>query len=305
MNRRSFINRSSKYLGAYAITPVFPLLGRKEELVKLTILHTNDVHSRIDPFPMDGGRNQGKGGAERRAKLISQIRQNEENVLLLDAGDIFQGTPYFNFFKGELEFKTMSAMRYDASTIGNHDFDLGIEGLYKQLPHASFSFISCNYDFTNTLMNGHVQPYKIFEKGGLKIGVTGVGIELNGLVPKDLYKETRYLDPLSNVNKVAKMLKKEEKCDYVICLSHLGYAYREDDRISDIHLAQNSYDIDLIIGGHTHTFLNKPDIRNNLKGERVIVNQVGFAGLMLGRIDVTFEKNSRRNCVTCENSYIG
>jgi len=196
-------------------------------------------------------------------------------------------------------------MNYDASTIGNHDFDLGIEGLYKQMPHATFPFINCNYDFSNTLMNDHVQPYKIFEKGGIKIGVTGVGIKLDGLVPKDLYKDTKYLDPLTNVNRVAKMLKKEYKCDYVICLSHLGYAYREDDRISDIHLAQNSYDIDLIIGGHTHTFLSKPDIRNNLKGKRVIVNQAGWAGLMLGRIDVTFEKNSKRNCVTCENSYIG
>ena len=217
------------------------------ELEKLTILHTNDVHSRIEPFPMDGGRYQGLGGAARRAALIRQIRAKEKQVLLLDSGDIFQGTPYFNFYGGELEFKLMSAMKYDAATIGNHDFDGGIEGLHRQLKYADFPFVSSNYDFSDTIMNGKTKEYQVFKKGWLTIGVFGLGIELKGLVPKSLYRETRYLDPLTQANKTARHLKKEEKCDFVICLSHLGNRYK-DSQVSDWIIAENSEDIDLILG---------------------------------------------------------
>ncbi|MDX1939533.1 MAG: metallophosphatase [Saprospiraceae bacterium] len=304
MNRRNFLQQfGTGTLLAGAGT--FPLraLAVEADILKLTILHTNDVHSRIEPFPMDGSRNQGLGGAARRAALIQKIRGEEQHVLLLDSGDIFQGTPYFNFYGGELELKLMSQMGYDAATIGNHDFDAGIDGLYKQLPNANFPLISSNYDFSNTIMNGKTLPYKIFKIEQIKVGVLAVGIELEGLVPKALYKETQYLDPLTNANRVAAHLKNDEKCDYVICLSHLGYKY-SDSKISDIVLAQNSRNIDLILGGHTHTFMDQPDLISNQDGAPVLVNQAGWAGIMLGRLDIFFERNRKNRCESCQNIFV-
>ena len=282
----------------------FPLTAfAKDDLIKLTILHTNDVHSRIEAFPMDGSRNEGLGGAARRATLIQKIRSEVEHSLLLDAGDIFQGTPYFNFFLGELEFKLMSAMNYDAATIGNHDFDAGVEGLNKQLPLANFPLLNTNYDFSDTPLNGKIKPYKIFQKGDLKIGVFGVGIELEGLVAPEMCKNVRYLDPLKKANTYAQILKQEEQCDLVICLSHLGYKYKEN-KISDIVLAKQSKNIDVIIGGHTHTFMKSAKTYMNLDQKEVIINQVGWAGMMLGRLDFYFERNRKGKCVSCGNSLI-
>ena len=195
MKRRTFIKQSSALIATSTITP-FDLGINNFKGTRITILHTNDVHSHIDPFGPNEGRNSNRGGIARRAVLVNQIRNQNKNTLLLDAGDIFQGTPYFNYYGGELEFKLMSMLKYDAVTIGNHDFDNGIDGLYKQLPHAKFDFLSANYDFTNTVLDTHVKPYKIFNKEGVKIGVFGLGIELNGLVDKKMYKETKYIDPI-------------------------------------------------------------------------------------------------------------
>jgi len=304
MNRRSFIQRAGM-TGLLAYTGGLPLdILSRQELVKLTILHTNDVHSRIDPFPMDGTRNAGQGGAARRARIIASIRRQEEHVLLLDAGDIFQGTPYFNMFGGELEFKLMSEMKYDGATIGNHDFDVGVDGLAKQMPHAKFPLIISNYDMDDTPMQGKIVDHKIFEKGGMKIGVFGLGIELESLVPATLYGNTQYHEPVGKGQAMATRLKQDEKCDYVICLSHLGFRYRSD-KISDVKLAAITKDIDLILGGHTHTFLNHPEIVANLDGDPVYINQVGWAGLRLGRIDIHLERNKRNKCLTCENLWIG
>jgi 5'-nucleotidase len=216
-------------------------------------------------------------------------------VLLLDAGDVFQGTPYFNYYGGELELKLMSMMKYDLATLGNHDFDNGIEGFYSQLPHANFDFVSANYDFKNTALDTHIKPYKIFHKDGIKIGVFGLGIELKGLVDKKNYKETVYNDPIEIAQDITRILRKEQKCDLVICLSHLGYQYKNNDenKISDLKLAQKTQDIDLIIGGHTHTFLDKPTIVKNAVGNEVLVNQVGCYGLYLGRIDFYFDTNKQ------------
>ena len=264
-----------------------------DDFVKLTILHTNDVHSRIDPFPMDGSRNAGKGGVAPRAALISRIRAEERNVLLLDAGDIFQGTPYFNFYGGELEIKMMSMMGYDASIMGNHDFDNGVEGFVKQLPHANFPILNANYDFTDTPMEGKSKSYQIFKKEGLKIGVYGLGIELTGLVNPQQYGNTKYLNPIQKALEIEEILKLDQKCDLVICLSHLGFKYKED-KVSDLVLAQSTYHTDLIIGGHTHTFLNTPEIVKNKGGKETLVNQVGFAGLNLGRIDFAFSRNNSK-----------
>lgn len=304
MNRRNFIQKAG-VATLLTGTSSFPLSAfAKDDLIKLTILHTNDVHSRVEPFPMDGSRNEGKGGAARRASLIQKIRGEEEHLLLLDAGDIFQGTPYFNFFLGELEFKLMTAMKYDAATLGNHDFDAGVTGLHKQLPHANFPFLIGNYDFRDTLMEGKTQPYKIFKKGQLKIGVLGVGIELEGLVPPKHFKGVQYLDPIKIANQYAKELKEEHKCDLVICLSHLGYRYR-DNTVSDVVLAENSRNIDVIIGGHTHTFMKTAASYRNLDQEEVIINQVGFAGILMGRLDFYFERNKKGKCMSCGNELIG
>lgn len=292
MKRRDFIQNtalSSAFLGLGGLTlSSFKTVDTK----RLTILHTNDVHSYIDPFPPTHPKNPNMGGVARRAALIETIRKENPNVLLLDAGDIFQGTPYFNYYGGELEFKLMSMMKYDLATIGNHDFDNGIEGLYNQLPNASFEFVNANYDFKNTIMNGHVKRYKIFHKDGIKVGVFGIGVELAGLVDKKNYKETVYHDPVSISQDLARILKHEEKCDLVVCLSHIGYKYKnEPDKISDVKLASLTKDIDLIIGGHTHTFLDKPTVLKNADGKDVLVNQVGCYGVNLGRIDFYFDND--------------
>ena len=286
MKRRDFIEKTAA--GTAMVSLGLTLSSFKSSDIKhITILHTNDVHSHIDPFPMDDPRNPNMGGVARRAALIEKIRQETPNVLLLDAGDIFQGTPYFNYYGGELEFKLMSMMKYDLSTIGNHDFDNGVDGLTAQMSHATFEFVSANYDFKNTSMAAFVKPYKIFNINGIKIGVFGLGIELDGLVDKKMYKETVYNDPVEVSQDMVRILKKEQKCDLVICLSHLGYKYNKEDadKISDLKLATLTKDIDLIIGGHTHTFLDKPTIVKNLDGNEVLVNQVGCYGINLGRID--------------------
>jgi 5'-nucleotidase len=276
--------------------------GRKQKIV---ILHTNDTHSRVDPFPMDGSRNQGMGGVAARAKIIEEIRNTEEHVLLLDAGDIFQGTPYFNLYKGEPEMKAMAWMKYDACTMGNHDFDGGLSLFAEQLKHVQFPVLVCNYDFSGTPMAGKSKSYQIFKKGGLKIGVTGVGIQLEGLVPQNLYGSTLYLDPVKELNKTAHRLKHELGCDLVICLSHLGYEYKnEPNRMSDVRLAPLTEDVDIIIGGHTHTFLSAPVKIANKKGREIVINQVGWAGLVLGRIDLEFVPGRNYSMVSSETVFI-
>lgn len=295
LTRKAFIFNNMMAAGTFfAGRSLLTRLVDEEREYKLTVLHTNDVHSRIDPFPMDGGTNQGLGGVAARAAIIEKIRREEENVLLLDAGDIFQGTPYFNFYKGEPEIKAMSSMKYDATTIGNHDFDAGLENLATQLTrHATFPMLVANYDFSGTPMEQKTQPYKIFKKGKIKIGVFGVGIEMAGLVSENLSAGTKFFDPVVKANEMANLLKKEKNCDLVICLSHLGNTY-SDNKVSDKRLATESENIDLIIGGHTHTFLEAPIIYKNKKGDEVLVNQVGWAGINLGRLDFNFAKYAKK-----------
>ena len=290
MKRRHFIQKSTAATALATIGGLGLQSFSSPKTKKITILHTNDVHSHIDPFGPEDGRNANKGGVARRATLVNSIRKENPNTLLLDAGDIFQGTPYFNYYGGELEFKLMSMLNYDLATIGNHDFDNSIDGLYAQLPHAKFEFVSANYDFSNTVMDTHVKPYKIFTKDGIKIGIFGLGIQLDGLVDKRMYKETVYNDPIEVAQDMSSILKEEQKCDLVICLSHIGYYYDKfPERVSDLNLAKATKDIDLIIGGHTHTFLPKPTIEKNSAGKNILINQVGCYGLYLGKIDFYFE----------------
>ncbi len=289
MNRRKFISKSAATASFVGLGGLSLQSCDLKHPKKITILHTNDVHSHIDVFPKDHDFYPNLGGLARRAGLIQKIREENKYTLLFDAGDIFQGTPYFNFYGGELEFKLMSMLKYDASAIGNHDFDNGIDGLYAQLPHAKFELLCANYDFSNTVMDGFVKPYKIYTLNGIKIGVYGLGIELTGLVTKKLYKETVYQNPYEIAQDMEERLKTEELCDIIICLSHLGYEYKDVNRPDDVKIAQRTMYTDLIIGGHTHTFLERPRVIQNLKGSSVLVNQVGCYGINVGRIDFYFD----------------
>ena len=293
MKRRDFLQK------AFIAGITVPLLDSKnlwaEEgapFEKIVILHTNDTHSRIDPF--ESGEFQGMGGVSTRKTLIDAIRKEEKHVLLLDAGDVFQGTPYFNLFSGELEMKAMSYLGYDAATIGNHDFDNGAENLAIQMKHANFPFIISNYQLTNSPLDHQLAPYKIFKKGKIKIGVFGLGIELDGLVSKKNYGEIIYQNPIEIGQKMTQILKFDEHCDIVICLSHLGYSYKEKNKISDIRLAEAVDHLDIIIGGHTHTFLQCPKIIQKSNKKFVIINQVGWGGITLGKLDIYFDKEKNQ-----------
>jgi len=288
MNRRSFLERSLIGGGLLAVGsfPFQSLAAARGQ--KLVVLYTNDVHSRLEPFPADDAKFAGQGGVAARAELIRQIREEEAHVILLDAGDIFQGTPYFNSFRGEPEIRAMSMMGYDAVTMGNHDFDAGVEGFALQLPHARFPVLTANYDFNGTALEGKTRPYTILRRGDLKIGVFGLGIELKGLVPESAYGATVYRDPVQTARAVSERLKRREHCDIVICLSHLGYRY-DFPKVSDLVLAAETGYIDLIIGGHTHTFLDEPTRVRSSGGKEVLVCQAGWAGLRLGRLDLVFE----------------
>ena len=291
-NRRDFLRLlGTGAAGTLALSAPLSAFG-SDELIKLTILHTNDFHSHIDPFEKDVPRNAGEGGMARRAALIKHVRAETKNVLLFDAGDIYQGTPYFNYFNGKFDFELMSMMGYDAATLGNHEFDNGLEGIKSQLKYASFPFINANYDFSETILAGMTIPYKIFKKGGVKVGVYGLGIELKGLVDEKNYGKTIYNDPLQTALKMEKILLEEHETDLIVCLSHLGYSYKEE-KMSDKVLAAQTLHTDFIIGGHTHTFLQKPDLVKNLTGKDVVVNQVGFGGLIVGRVDFYFSKEKR------------
>lgn len=257
---------------------------------KLTILYTNDTHSHIESFAGNDKKFANLGGYARRAAYINKVRSEEKNVLLFDAGDVFQGTPYFNFFHGQLEFELMSLMGYNATTLGNHEFDNGLDGLSFALPYAKFDILSANYDFSETILKDRIQPYKIYVVDGIKIGVFGLGVAFKGLISEQNYGKTVYLDPLEKAAETAFLLKKTKKCDFVICLSHLGFSY-EDNQVSDIVLAKQSKNIDLIIGGHTHTFLDKYSVFKNSDKEDVIITQTGWGGTRIGRLDFYFTNN--------------
>ena len=295
MKRRHFLKKI-KFSSIYGLTlPYFINDDYFDNgLKKITILHTNDVHSHIDPFPKNDPLNPSGGGVIARANLINLVKKDNPHTLVLDAGDVFQGTPYFNFFGGELELKLMSKMGYNASTLGNHEFDNGMEKLSKVLKHANFSFLNSNYTLKNTPLENKIKSHEIFNINGIKIGVFGLGIELEGLVEKKLYKGIKYLNPIEISKDISDDLKYNHNCDLIICLSHLGFSYSKDKNIMcDLILAKQTKNIDLIIGGHTHTFLDEPVKVKNLENKDVIINQVGCFGINLGKIDFYFSKNNK------------
>jgi 5'-nucleotidase len=285
--RRQFLRNSAILAGGVLLTPDELWAARAEQ--SLMILHTNDFHSRLDSFPDNHPKYAGQGGIARLKTLMDEARSKNEHCLLLDCGDVFQGTPYFNRFGGVPEYKWMNMAGYEATTLGNHDFDMGMEhlaGLIRN--HARFGFVNCNYGLENTPLNTLIQPRHLVKKGRLKIGITGVGVNPEGLIPADLCRGVVYKDPVKSVQEQVDFLRNKEKCDVVVVLSHLGFEY-PGNQISDRKLAAETHGIDVILGGHTHTFLEAPLNAVNKKNSPVIVSQAGWAGLQLGHIKLSFK----------------
>ncbi len=295
-SRRRFLKKFIASTAGLSLFHIPEELLAVEDLVRISVLHTNDIHCHIEPFPREHKYYKGRGGMARLSGLVKRIKDENPNTLLFDAGDMFQGTPYFNYYKGELILKVMSAIGYDASTIGNHEFDNGIKGLLDPIYHANFPFVCSNYDFSQTLLYSKFPDHIIFRKGGVKIGVYGLGIELEGLVNPKNYEGTIYNDPVKTALEKESFLKNEKKCDLIICLSHLGFSYK-GNQISDKALASKTHFTNLIIGGHTHTFLDKPVELKNADGKRILVNQAGWGGMMLGKIDFIFDRNKKEEPV--------
>ena len=242
----------------------------------LTILHTNDTHSQVEP------KANGQGGYARRMGLIKQERQADENLLLVDAGDFCQGTPYFNFYHGRVEIDAMNRMGYDAATLGNHEFDNGLDTLAAVLETAQFPIVCANYDFAGTAMEGKAKPYVIVHKGGLKIGITGLGCDPKGLISDRNFLPAKYLDPYISAQRVADELRLK-KCDIVVCLSHLGTYGKAEGDVSDVQLVKSTRGIDVVIGGHTHKLYDQLRVAN-LDGDSIPVCQMGKSGVYLGKI---------------------
>jgi 5'-nucleotidase len=303
MNRRGFIRNSAVGFAGISLisTPLNLLAG--SDFVTISIMHTNDLHCHIEPFTGGNENVAGRGGLARISEMVKRAKSENPNTLLFDAGDMFQGTPYYNYFKGELMLQLMSAIGYNAGTIGNHEFDDGLEGIADSLHSAKFPLICSNYDFSNTMLAGKFPRWEIFKRDGIKTGVYGLGIELKGLVADKNFGNTIYNDPLQTALEMESFLKNEQKCDLVICISHLGLRYR-DDKISDMVLAAETSMTDLIVGGHTHSFLEEPIIEKNKAGNRVIVNQASSYGLVVGKIDFIFERSKKRNSIAVADNLI-
>ena len=293
MNRRDFIKKAGIGSAVVGFGSVPLHLFAANDFITITILHTNDLHCHIEPFSGADESTSKKGGLARISELAKITRASNPDTLLLDAGDMFQGTPYFNYFNGNLMLKLMSAAGYDAGTIGNHEFDNGLQGIIDPLPNAKFPLINSNYDFSDTILAGKFPKWKIFKRNGVKIGIYGLGIELKGLVADKNFGNTIYNDPVKVGVELEYFLKNEKKCDLVICLSHLGLRY-EDQKISDVLFAAETKYTDLIVGGHTHTYLERPMFLKNKNGEQIIVNQAWWAGLVIGRIDFVLERQKNK-----------
>ncbi len=283
-NRRTFL-KTLGIAGAVSMLGLPAWALRETGLKRFYLLHTNDTHSRLDPFPDNDPNYPGMGGYARRAARINHLRREDPNLILLDAGDIFQGTPYYNMYGGEPELKLMSRMGYDAAAFGNHEFDNGMDGFLHVLPHAEFPFLAANYDFSNTPLAGHVGDHILLHRNGITVGIYGLGIDPGGLVGRNLYGDTTYLDPIEKAREMEDMLWKKHGCEVIICLSHLGFEYNSD-RVSDVKLAQHTKNTDIIIGGHTHRLLDPPARVQNMEDRDVVIGQAGHGGLYLGEMTV-------------------
>lgn len=290
MDRRRFIGTAG--LGLTVLSGALGRVGAGEP--RLTILQTNDTHSRVDPFPMDGGRNQGRGGVARRKVLIDRIREKEEYTLLVDSGDIFQGTPYYNLYGGKVEIEAMNQMGYEVATVGNHEFDNGIEGLEKTMPLAQFEWVSSNLDWSGAKeLAPLVKPWTIKEIGPFKVGLFGLLCQLEGMVAPHSHEGVVYLDPVESGRRSVAELK-ARGCNVIVCLSHMGYSTRHDrDEMRDDRYPAEVGGIDLILGGHSHTFLDELVSLPRRGGGVTRITQQGWAGMRLGRVDVSLDRSGQ------------
>ena len=264
-----------------------PLLDVAPGEQLITILHTNDTHSQIDPLPANDRQFPDKGGVARRATLVKRVRQENPNTLMVDAGDVFQGTPYFNFYKGEVEYKSMSLIGYDVVTLGNHDFDNGVDALAAAMKFANFEFVSCNYDVQGTPLESRVKPYVVRVIGGVRVGLFGMGISPDNLITPENFKGVKYLDPVKAASGAVKTLRECERCTLVVGMSHLGYyANPREGDLGDVQVAAQVDGIDFIASGHTHTFMKEPVITKTPSGGNTIIFQVGKSGIYVGRVDM-------------------
>lgn len=288
----SIKNINPKRVIIFTLLVCFCISLPAQKVKELLILHTNDTHSRIEPTPasMVDKSVADRGGYIRRATYIDKERSRYPNLLLFDSGDFSQGTPYYNLFKGEVEIKLMNAMGYDAMTIGNHEFDFGIDNMYRLFKIADFPVVCANYDFKGTILENVVKPYVILKRNGLKIGVFGISTKLEGLVQEKNYHGIVYKEPNETANKIAAHLKEKEKCDLVVCLSHLGWKSGRNNKASDEDMITNTRNIDIVLGGHSHSLFEEVLFYKNMDGKEIPLHQVGKMGMYVGRILMTFSK---------------
>lgn len=284
INRRTFLTTSAVFGATLVGSPRFLLEASAAETV-ITILHTNDTHSQIEPLPAND-KNAGKGGVARRATLVKRVRKENPNTLLVDAGDVLQGTPYFNFYKGEVEYKAMSAIGYDVGTLGNHEFDNGLDALAAALKFANFDIVSANYDVKGTVLEGRVKRYVVKTVGGIRVGLFGLGISPVGLITPANFKGITFIDPTIAAREVVKQLREEERCSLVVCMSHLGYD--KDGQRGNSLVASQVDGIDFIASGHTHLFMEQPVTQTQPCGAKTLIFETGKSGVYVGRVDFTF-----------------
>lgn len=263
-----------------------------QEVKELLILHTNDTHSCIEPISKTNPNKEqaDKGGYVRRATFIKEKRKENSDLLLFDCGDFSQGSPYYNMFRGEVEIRLMNEMGYDAGTIGNHEFDFGIDNMVRLFKMADFPIVCANYDFKGTALEGIVKPYTIIERNGLKVGIFGLSPRLEGLVQADNYQGVTYKEPNEVANEVAGLLRNKENCDVVICLSHLGWKAGLNNPACDENLIANTRNIDVVLGGHSHSLFDKTLYYNNLDGKEIPLQQMGKSGIFVGTMKLTLKE---------------
>jgi len=281
----------SSVFAPYILATALCLNANAQDKVNLLVVHTNDTHSCIQPInpSLQDTTIADKAGVARRKAYIDELRKDDPDMLLFDCGDFSQGSTYYNLFKGEVEVKAMNLIKYDAGTIGNHEFDFGLNNMERLFKMANFPILCCNYDFSKTVLKDIVKPYTIINRKGLKIGVLAVCTRLEGLVSKKNSGETVYLDPITEGNKVADYLKNEEKCDLVICLSHLGWQVSGVD-VEDESFIKASRNIDIVLGGHSHSYFTEPKTVINSQGKEVICNQMGKNGQWIGNLNIEMQK---------------
>ena len=281
--------RNKLHLIIYIVALLATVPANAKKHKQLVILHTNDTHSCVLPLKetLADTMLAGRGGFLRRVAMIKEERQKNPDLLLFDSGDFSQGSSYYTMFKGDVEIGLMNEMGYDAATIGNHEFDFGLDNMARIFKMAKFPIVCSNYDFADTELKDIVKPYIILKRQGVKIGVFALCPEMKGLVSQANYGPLQYQDPVKVAQDMVDVLRNREKCDLVICISHLGW---EVSDYSDEQVIENTTGIDLVLGGHTHTYMEKLEYVNDKSGRPVAVDQNGKSAVFVGRLVLDVEK---------------